>query len=75
MNDIVKKSRAKLAAIDPTYKESYSQSFKPIVEYSPQKKGDILDGVNSKGKSQWNKPIAEVTHKDEGKTKLDDSYF
>jgi hypothetical protein len=32
---------------------------KPVVEYSPQKRGDILAGEStSKGKSQWSRPIA-----------------
>lgn len=59
MNDIVHNSRAKMGSFDPAFKEFNPPLSKPIVEYSPQKRGDILVGpANSKGKSQWSKPIA-----------------
>lgn len=58
INNIMGKSRTKTSGQALAAQPANNPYEKPVIEYSPQRKGDILPpSTTAKKKSQWSKPI------------------
>ena len=60
ITDIIEKSKSKTQPPFEHVQHPYHDVGKPVVQYSPEQKGAILNKEDTKkSKSHWNKPIAE----------------